>query len=475
MPRAVPRWSHGSAVLDLVAGERAWVGTAATGPHWVDRVERPRNLHFVQLPIPTVQDTSGGSLAGCALDAIHSAIDAADPGQHVIVNLSYGTHSSGHDATSIWDTGLRELLDLHDGAKAGSQRKTLHVVVPAGNSHLLRCHASAHFSRPGDRVVWRWQVMPDNDEDSYLELWLPEDRDLRWRVRVTAPDGSCEDLDSAGLRWWPAVDDAKRIGAALIWPALPAQSRRGGMVLLACGPTLRSADTRASVRALFSDAGVPAPQAQHGIYTIELTLLAGQPTSSVHLWAQRSDNAPGRIRQLRGHAGRQSRLLEVRDEPQGAPVDPRFTLNGIATVKHDRLYVIGAMRKMDSGLCSYSGAGPNRLDDKRSTGADWVLPADESLNQPGVLMRGLLSGARLRVPGTSIAAAAFTRVLYEHLSANPAASALAGTCPARPTREVDPAPRGSPMRADPWLRGETVRTALAEPDLPTGGQRPRQP
>lgn len=457
-----PRWSHGSAVLDLVAGAQRWQGTSASRPGWATSSAHDADLTFVQLPVPSVLDTSGGSLAGNALDAIHWALHRAADGQAVVVNLSYGAHTGGHDATSIWDRGLKELLDHYDGRSPAAQGKTLHVVLPAGNSQLLRCHASAHLGKPGDEARWRWQVRADNDEDAYLELWLPEDGGLKWQLTVTAPDGQQRCVSGPSVQYWPALNESQSAGAALLWCERVAQSRRGTMVLLAAGPTRRTADPKGSLRSLLSEQAGSAPQSLHGIYDVHLRLMQGQPTSHVHVWAQRADNAPGRGRQLRGHSGRQSLLLDCSDEPPGAPIDPRFTLNGISSLKHERLHVVGAMRAMDSSLSAYSAAGPNRLDPQRVEGPDVVVAADESLNQPGLLVKGLIGGARLRLPGTSVAAAAYARALVEHLLAGGGPS-VPGICPAAPTRELEPEPRGSPTRASPWLRGEARRAVLPRP------------
>jgi hypothetical protein len=461
----VYRWSHGAAVMALAAGSKHWSGTAAQAPRWVSKGSMAHPLIFVQLPTTTVLDTSGGSLAPNALDALQWALHTAADNQHVVVNMSYGTHAGGHDATSIWDTALQELLDRYDGKSEGARGKTLHLVVPAGNSHLLRCHASGHYHSVGQAQEWRWQVLPDNDEDAFLELWLPEDAGLRWELRVTAPDGIQHVLSAPGATaYWPSLTEhansQQRVGAAVLWFPKVAQSKRGSMILLAAGPTQRSKGPRASAHLFANDTKDPAPTSLHGVYRVSLTLKAGAPSSCVHLWAQRSDNAPGRGRQQRGHAGRQSRLLETRDTPQGTPIDPRFTLNGIASLRHRRLYVVGAARQMDGSLAAYSSAGPNRLDAGRPDGPDVVVLSDESLNLPGSLVPGLLGSARSRLAGTSIAAARFTRALVQHLEGPTPDAPLGGTCIATPTRELDPPARGSPMRAEPWQRGEWARTAL---------------
>ena len=467
------RWSHGSAVLDLVAAPQVWGVDARTGQQrWFDRKRTPppSDIRFVQLPIPSVLDTSGGSLAGHALDGIRWAVESAQPGQKVIVNLSYGTHSGGHDGRSIWDRGLKELLDTFDGRCAQSEGKELHVVLPAGNSQLLRSHASAPLHLPGQpSVEMRWKVLPDNVDDSHLEVWLAPG--MKATLEAISPDGSSLLLHEPGLA--PLADPGNpsaRPVAALVWPRAAAQSDLGQMALLAVGATTRRADiaeflprlvqrrphaaTGATAATATSSTPAPAP---HGVWTLKITLQPGSAAGQVHAWVQRSDTAPGRGQQSRGYRGRQSYLLDTSQDPPGTLVDPSFTLNGIASLKHRRLHVVGAMRRMDGSLSAYSGAGPNRLCEKRFEGPDRVVAADESLNQPGLLVTGLISGSRLRVPGTSMAAAAYTRMLYEHLYHCSSGAPMVGKCPEGDTREHRPAPRGSATRADPMQRGEFVR------------------
>jgi len=152
-----------------------------------------------------------------------------------------------------------------------------------------------------------------------------------------------------------------------------------------------------------------------------------------------------------------------------------FTLNGIATARHDRLFVVGALEREDGRISPYSSAGPaSGLGDAcggighphghdRTCGPDWVVAADESRRRKGLLVQGVLSGARQRVSGTSMAAATFTRHLWEHLNAGKDLAAFCG-----PSPHDDPAPTKVPAEAPEYApdfcRGEMHRMAPTRPD-----------
>ena len=60
-------------------------------------------------------------------------------------------------------------------------------------------------------------------------------------------------------------------------------------------------------------------------------------------------------------------------------------------------------------------ANTHRGEPSRVCGPDVVTMADDSLNVPGLLVGGVLSGSRVRIAGTSVAAALFTRLLHHHM------------------------------------------------------------
>ncbi len=451
------RWQHGTAVLDIIAGTTLWAIDARQRQGRVPWLVAPENMKFVQLPETTVSDTSGGSLASHALDGIHYALSEAQPGQTVIVNLSYGSHSGGHDATSMWDRAVLELLEAYNGLNPQTLFKTLHLVVPAGNSHLVRCHSSKSLTREDPALELRWKIAPDNHNDSHLEIWLPPKVEVK--ISVWSPDGEKRESEGSEIVLWrmPNGGGSAPAAAALIWPKSVPQSELGTMALLAVAPTTtvpkfyRNPQTKGLLR----DA-----VALHGVWRVKIEFVRGEEGSCVHAWVQRSDAAPGRGRASRGYRGRQSHLLEpVRDS-----IDPRSSLNGIAALSHKRFHVVGAMRRDDAQLSDYSGSGPNRIDPGRFEGPDLVLPADESQNLRGLMLRGVLSGSRLRISGSSMAAAVYTRILYEDLSSSPLKVSLEGPYLEAPTRAPQIA-EGAPAQALAMHRGDWRKLI---PDHPFG-------
>ncbi len=127
-----PAWTHGQVVLDMAVGwpdPLAPPGQAPSGA--------PCDFIFVQLPRATVADTSGGSLDSHALDAMfYAALQAGATVWQapVVANLSYGVFGKPHDGTSLFERAAIALLNSPVG-------QTMELVLPAGNSHLMRTHS----------------------------------------------------------------------------------------------------------------------------------------------------------------------------------------------------------------------------------------------------------------------------------------------------------------------------------------------
>lgn len=456
-----PRWSHGSAVLDVLAGHDIRLPQVGPG---IPREEigrqrwpalPPKRLVFVQLPVSTVLDTSGASLATHVYDGIEFVMDRAKEGQSVVVNLSYGTHSGPHDGDSMFERALCELLDRYDGKDKLSRGKTLHVVAPAGNAHLQRCHAFQTLA-PGQEMKLRWKVLPDDPTDNFVEVWLGPNDEIG--VVVEPPCGPSSPLikRGAGVSWKAGPD----VRAAVVFSSKVVQSRTGRMVLVAVAPTREGGYTTATATIANPRTGQASVLglAPHGVWTIKICNTKtsnGRPEqcADVHAWVQRGDFAPGRGRETRGYTGRQAYFI---DDGTGL-VNPRFTLNGIATAKHQRLFVVGAMRHQDHAVSKYSGAGPNRHTGERLEGPDLVTLGDESIHLPGLLLRGTSAGSHVRVSGTSVAAPFVARLLYEHLAAGNKADTFVALWSRYGAAHVDRHAEGAPEEAPPVYRGDCVR------------------
>jgi hypothetical protein len=470
-------FSHGAAVLGTIAGTDAAIGERRCG---IPRARVPEGIRFVQLPTIGVLDTSGRSLGGNALDAMHHALEEAEdlvrgtdkPPPPVIVNLSYGTHSGPHDGTSLFERAIDDLLNTNPN---------LHVVLPAGNTHLLRVHAHGWLNDCAPSTTLYWKVRSDNPSDSFVEIWLPAEGAVE--VEVMPPGLPPSPPVTLGSAWlWekaPKRGMSASAAAAVVFVKRPAQGPDKSMVLIAAAPT-EAVEPEGVDPALQSPAACPAPrparrlQSPHGVWQIKLRKREATAPVAFDAWVQRGDTPPGRRRSLEGDFGRQSYFLDQPDEDARAlNPDPYVTLSGIATGRRRldrRLSVVGAMQRGDSSLSIYTAAGPARGHADRPEGPDVVTIADESLNQSGLLTSGVLSWSRRRVSGTSIAAAVFSRVLFDHLAQGNPAATLCWAAPGKATRER-PHVAGEPRLAVPFHRGETARFDPKASPLPACRER----
>lgn len=432
MSSAVNVWSHGTAVMGaLLCPAFDGLGQPTDAR---DRTASPSDLHFVQLPNTTVLDTSGGSLGAFALDALHRACREAiaSGSRALIVNLSYGTQSGSHDGSSMFERALGEMLRHFDGS--ASNRPALHVVLPAGNTHDWRAHATLTVA-PGSHRQVQWMVMPDTETDSFLELWFNQPDSIRVTLEAPNAGEKLTDVQRGTVVAMTSPVDKSRLSqqddkgapafvtqAAVLFPWQQGRSDSRSMALVAIAPTRRRRDMGTEVQEIAGQASGAEPvrvrrvpmEAPAGCWTVTV-----HNTSTDHVvvdaWVQRQDAAPGRARGARGFLGRQSYLIDT----PGAGVDPYVTLNGIATLTpiDNRLWVVGAMDARGA-LSPYSAAGPSRRPGDRFEGPDVVVPVDTSRNTPGLRAHGTLSGTRIRIGGTSLAAAVFARQLHHAISAS---------------------------------------------------------
>lgn len=464
----MPLWSHGSSVLYAISS--ATLAPVEVDPDHSHRALAPESIHFVQLPDKTVLDTSGGSLSGYAVDGLHRAVRLAAHGrQSVIVNLSYGTNSGPHDGTSMFERAMLDLLDLYDGQNG---RPNLHIVLPAGNSHLWRAHAGGWLGSSSSAScthTLRWKVLPDDETDNFIEVWFSPNTDVS--LRLISPTGVESPWISPGTAQFGKSGGPEGvIHAAVIYPDKAAQGKHGRMALVALGPTVRRALYGKGERfkgGAVTTRGLPAPgqalervavESAAGVWKIELRSNKNA-AAGFHAWVQRDDAAPGRSRASHGYRGRQSRLLD----DDTSQVDPCFTLNGIATAVNPgprRMWVVGAMDQ-NHRLSRYASAGPDRDLGHRCEGPDVVMTVDRSRNQPGRLVGGMLTGARVRVAGTSIGAAVFTRMLHHALAKGGPTHQMAWVLPS-PCPPDSPPVAGEPVIAPDAFRGEFARLAALE-------------
>lgn len=422
---------------------------------------------LVQLPVRTVADTSGGSLAVHVLDGIRYILDRArrtplvneqadeptdNPQNPVVINVSYGAIGGGHDGTSILE---KAIVDLTNKQPTG---QLVSIVLAAGNSNHDATHASLELD-PADTKEFSWMVGPDNPLESYLEIWLPGadvfgnrlDREIvqRLELEVASPEGESSVRITADGIW--ISGDQTRPRAAVIYPRKVVQSEVGSMILIAVAPTRRS---------------TLAPAGAHGEWTISVNWPASCNASiRVHAWAERADLLFGVERRQQGRVfgdpvGRLSEAdPEERSKRQRARLNPAsmrtsggigagFNLGSLAGIPPARqqfalrrdIYgvlrgaavVVSAHQINDGEVSALSSGGPGRQIDSvqevlmqladpneeppkelmgRRIRPDASAPGDLSASVPGVRVSAILAGSHARISATSAAAAQVTRAI----------------------------------------------------------------
>jgi hypothetical protein len=386
-----PRHTHGAAVLALAA---PWAvrGSAAAWPEHVS------GLALVQLPTRTVDDTSGGSLAMRVLDGLRymlwqeSMSRPAAGVRNVVANVSYGVQAGPHDGSAMFERALQEMLDANPH---------LHVVLPAGNSHLAGCHARRVIGK-SDSAELKLFVLPDNASDTHVELWLPKDAAVQVQIQSPGVAGPVAiGKHEAKVFATCAGSHATRIEFAATYAAEVAQSDTRTMVLISIGATRNdlNADGLGTAPGLN---GEPrrAVLATPGLWRLTVRNL-GSASVTVDAWIERDDAGADRSRGNRQAYFPDSGVEELRQHN----ASPEGTLNGIATLKHARVHVVGATTP-DGQMARYSAAG-----EEGQGLPSAVAPADWSRAVSGLKTRGFAPGTVTRINGTSAASAVFARQL----------------------------------------------------------------
>ena len=396
--------SHGAHLLDVIAGNpnplnRRTQPTVPITPPGLQRPDSTAPLVFVQLPRETVRDTSGGSLAKYALDAVAYIINTAKTlhAKRTVICLAYGTLAGPHDGTSLFEEALDQLIAAHPDVT---------VVLPAGNGHLAETHASASLAS-GKFATLAWRLPPDNVAESFMEIWLPLTAELE--SELTSPSGNRTVVRRGAGRTY---DGAHGIECAVIYPNHAANGTQRAVALLAVSATSPKSASWAG--------------AEHGNWTVRITN-TGNTDTAFEAWIERC-GPPFGIAQ----GGRQSRFTDTTDATNIAghiAPDPEGTLSGIAT--GSRPVVVGAVRSATGALCDYSAALSRNA--TRNLYTTW---AEESRAHPGLLAHGTLGRRVYRMNGTSVAAAVLTR-------------AIANLAPLAALPPLPPVPTAAPLPTRP--------------------------
>jgi hypothetical protein len=387
--------SHGAQVMSHATGNAR--------PRRHPTLAGRNDIAFVQLPANALDDPSGRWVDHYALDGLHAILFYArrmfeQPAQHVTINFSYGPQTGPHDGSSIFEKAVDEMIEK---AEKDSPAWQLDVVVPSGNSHLLRAHAEFDFDLGPPQDPLTWCVSPDSQLPSYLEIWPPAGVTLtELDVSLTSPTGErITAIDQA-----PAYSHDRTVTVtASPYCGKPNQY----LVLMVIAATARPQESNAPVL----------PLAVPGRWKVRVTVRPNQVVAgTAHAYLARID--PNLGRKLRGHSGyldsrnydprrylRASPQLSVAEPASPVEVMARGSLNGIATGSRVQVAAgyVGSSQpaKVVRAPSTYSSGGPSR---GPRTGPDFAYPTDDSPVLAGRLAGGNRSGTVTRLVGTSFAA-----------------------------------------------------------------------
>ncbi|TMH12318.1 MAG: hypothetical protein E6H65_06870 [Betaproteobacteria bacterium] len=384
------RAAHGTHVLDVAAGWPDPLGAGST---------MPLPIVAVQLPWLPEKDVSGASLCVHVLDAMRFILDSAGPDRNVVVNLSDGAMAGSHNAGSIVEDAIDELLIDHPG---------MSLVIAAGNGYMAHAHAQGVIG-DGAKAQLLWKVLPDDRTESFLEIWFPQGGNVMVTLMTPGDDATITAaVDTSAC--WPVNGSPQ---AAIIHRREVANGD-GQLALLALRPSRPPRP---------GDGGAP-----HGVWTVSLSNAADRPVA-FEAWVERDDPP------FAEHGPR--RQSHFVDNGEGW-ISGQNTLNSVATGESP--IVVGGYRLVDDGVAAYSAAGAPRDLGKKPT---LVAPSDDGIALPGLRAAGNRSGSSSRMDGTSVAAPIVTRLI---------ANALAATGPAGrvySAAEIKQALRAQATPADP--------------------------
>lgn len=387
------RATHGTHMMDIATGYPSPLaginGLRPDGaaPHDADII-------FVQLPRQLNGRQVGGMLRANVYDGVRYIVERAGPKADVVINLSYGGYGGPHDGTSV----LEQAMDwyLAKERKKNPQRQ-LHLVIPSGNSHDMRMHAVAAIPAGGSSR-FLLDTMPEDPTDSFVEVWFPPQAKAM-QVRLLPPDGSPPGAWVAAGETGAYMRDSAVV-AAVVHAERVCQSDRGSMALVAFAPSQFGGARRAC---------------PYGRWSIEVCNddKSGDASVEVHAWCERDDAAFG----TEG-VPRQSSFVNGMDTD--AKVDSTHTLNSFAHGKKS-IVVGGYVMGKTPQVAAYSGTGPGRhiVRDRSAAattelrGPQVLAPSDESAINPGFAAAAVLGTDKIRLAGTSVAAAFTTRRIVE--------------------------------------------------------------
>jgi hypothetical protein len=392
--------THGTFVMDLAAG---WPdpllglgGSPGDVPeHDIVFVQLPRFFNGVQV---------SGLLRTYVLDAVRYIFMSAGQEADVTINLSYGAHAGPHDGSSLLEQALDEAI---------AQRRQLpsepatHIVIASGNGHEERSHARQVIA---GRAVTSLGLdsIPDNPTDQFVEVWLDAEDVTSLegcKVRLVPPGAKPRDIPLVGIGAEWSLGDSPGEQAMVIAARRASQSPSGRMVLLAFAPTTVVRGRR------------PSP---YGRWTLEVHN-SGRAPVRLNAWCERDEPVFGSA------SGPRQIRFSVEDAcVAGMPSSQGRTPQSLNSMGHGRnTIIVGGLVGGSRRLPGYVGRGPGRGEttsrypaapaspgkppDCGKPGPEWLALAEESDALAGLAAAGVYGYERVRLNGTSAAAARATR------------------------------------------------------------------
>jgi hypothetical protein len=401
MPRNA---SHGTAVLDLAAGEE--MGKGADSP-----------VVAVKLPRSSVLDTSGAHLEFFLLEGVHHILSRAEmifgnaePPKVVIV-ASYGFFGGPLDGSSLFERALDQVIASHHGR--------VQIILPSGNGRLNRAHAVRKSnSNLGQVRKVDWRSPAGDRTPSVMEIWSDPisvaQSGPTVGLELTAPDGQ----NSASVSFTDVDVNFKLV--------LLDKAGTGILAEAVCDhPPLHPGRRRLMIwiaPTAYPPPDVTAPDelSPSGVWRVKLTNLTASATD-LAIWIRRDDSLPGFPT-----LGRQSGI--ERDPPHEGPI-PLNQKQWDKWDDHGAASVNGTISSIASGrstvvTCGF-GAGderpasdaaggpvaavatgaPNPPTDPpgRRKGPDCLAPSRVTALR-GIKAANFFGGAKVALTGTSLAA-----------------------------------------------------------------------
>ena len=462
--------AHGTHVLDVAAGYNS-----ANAPENVPIIA-------VQLPVATTADTSGAGLGFYVKAAVDYILDRAErlagpgnPPLPVVINFSYGTIAGPHDGTSGVETSIDKSIT--------DRNAPLSLILPAGNTHLSRCHASMTFARPNERTTLHWHVLPDDLTPTQMQIWMPWDGEVapkasRATIRVETPWGllsaALGEQHGHGIR---LRDDDGKVVAVAHYCFAPCPTERGVFII-----SMRSTARLHPPEAPLYDT----PTAPSGVWKVHVSNVSLTHDQTVEAWIQRDDviyGYPRRGRQSYFEAGcyvrfnpvsgdlvkwdheeNDENIKEGLEVPQ-CHIKRRGLLNAIATGEHTT--VVGGVYGQELKVVEYSSGGPitaTRGGNVNRLGPDALAVSDDSKIHRGVIAAGSRSGSAVAMNGTSVAAPQIARKVARMLADPTKSGDRDAVRHAAAVEEA--APRGGRPPLQPEIRTGKGRILTARPERP---------